>query len=129
MKEEEFNSFIQARPFTSADARQLEAKQLRSANLGRALWGRTPADLQRQLLASHPEIPAGFELADFLDLLQNTQAIAAWVASASNGDPKYSWFPSHLMASPTIKVGAQQYMLWDARCEVVRRAIEYLEHH
>jgi hypothetical protein len=30
-------------------------------------------------------------------------------------------------ASPDIFVGAQRFTAWEARCEIIRRAIEYLE--
>jgi hypothetical protein len=60
--EEEFDSLMQWRPFGREDAGRADAALLRRSTLGLALWGRTSADLQRQLLAVHPEIPSGFDL-------------------------------------------------------------------
>ena len=126
MNLDEFES-LGLRPFGIEDAEQMEARHLGSSRLGLALWGRTSADLQRQLLAAHPDIPTGFDLADFRALLQSTEAISAWLISVSLRDPRYTWLPLYLSTSPTIWVGTQQFTVWEARCEVVRRAIEYLE--
>jgi len=112
MDEDEFDSAIRARPYRLEDAMQAEARSRRISTLGVALWGTSSADLQRQLLVKYPEIPPGYELADFHALLRNVQAILA--------------FP-YARLSATIFVGAQEFTQWEARCEIVRRAIDYLE--
>ncbi len=122
MDEEEFDAMMGTRPFTREDAGRLEAQWRRSANLGVALWGRTSADLQRQLLARYPEIPAGFTLSDFRDLQRTTDTLARL-----SRDPRYSAIAAMGHSSATITVGTEQFTAWEARCEVVRRAIEYLE--
>jgi hypothetical protein len=126
MDEEEFDA-LNLRPFGTEDAIRLEAQVRGDARLrmtlGSALWGRTSGDLRRQLLAPHPEIPAGFDLADFRKLLQWTAQIASAVLVARRT-------PGLSLASfsaPTVFVGTQRLTVWEARCEIVRRAIDYLE--
>lgn len=121
MNEEEFDSLIQGRPFERADVRLMEAQAGRCTSLTVTLWGKTLDDLQRQLIAPHPEIPAGFELADFRKLQQWVQII-----SAHSGDIRFAWLPRFALTA-TISVGTQQFTEWEARGEIVRRAIEYLE--
>ena len=62
MTEEEFDAFMPNRPFRHDDLKQVEADAGRLTTLGLALWGITPADLERQLDASHPKIPAGLQI-------------------------------------------------------------------
>jgi hypothetical protein len=66
LTEEEFESFVPNRPFRYDDLSQAEADAGRLTMLGLALWGRTAADLERQLDAPHPEIPPGCTLPDLL---------------------------------------------------------------
>jgi hypothetical protein len=124
MTEEEFDSLMRARSFGTEDARRLETQMLRGtallATLGASLWGKTDDDLRRQLLRPYPAIPPGCGVRDLQDLLHVTAqmftAISAMVGL------------SHLFdTSPRIVVHAQSYTLWEARCEIVRRAIEHLE--
>lgn len=124
MDEEEFDSLTQSRPFGRQDAMRADVQLRRRMTLGISLWGRTLDDLHRQLLAPSPEIPSGFELADFRELQRSAQEI-----SAGLGDPRFaSLSQSHLaFSSQTILVGIQRFTAWEARCEIVRRAIEYLE--
>lgn len=122
MNEEEFDSSMDLQPFGTSDAMQAGALLRRCIALGAALWGKTPGDLQRQLLAPYPKIPSGFDLADFRKLQQSVQTI-----SAASGDPRFAWLPRSVLFSPPILVGTQRFTTWKARCEVVRRAIEYLE--
>lgn len=122
MNEEEFDSLIQGRPFGPADVRVLETQAGRCTILAMALWGRTSGDLQRQLSPPYPEIPSGFELADFRELQRWVQLI-----SARSGDLRFAWLPRFAASSSTISVGTKQYTEWEARGEIVRRAIEYLE--
>jgi hypothetical protein len=122
MDEEEFDAITGARPFTREDVGRLEAQWHRSATLGIALWGRTSADLQRQLEAPHPEIPSGFAPADFRDLLRTTANLARL-----SRDARYAAIVAMGHSSATITVGTELFTAWEARCEVIRRAIEYLE--
>jgi hypothetical protein len=116
MNEEEFDSAMGGAPFGTADAQRAEAEWRRSLSLGVALWGRTADDLQRQLLAPHPEIPSGFNLAELRRLLTSTQIIAS-----------AAWLPRSALASPIVVAGERTFTAWEARCEILRRAIEYLE--
>lgn len=114
MDEQEFDSRFQ-RPFVREDAMQADARARRCTALAVALWG-TSDYLQRQLLAPHPEIPSGFDLADFRELQQRVHVFQLlW----GNRDFVRRRFP--------MFVGAQHPQLWEDRREVVRRAIEYLE--
>jgi len=127
MNEEEFDALMKSRPFGTGDVAHWEA-ELRAntrlvMTLGVALWGETSEDAQRQLLASHPEIPAGFALADFRKLLQWTAKMASAVLPLQR---LRSVHPS-ILPSPAVFVGSQGLTLWEGRCEIVRRAIDYLE--
>jgi len=122
MNEAEFDALVGSRPFGTADAKKAEDLARRCAALAAALWGRDSAQLPRQLLASRPEIPPGFELADFRELLRTTEMMASWLH-----DPRSASFFPHGDPFPKISVGDQQFSLYEAQCEVVRRAIEYLE--
>jgi len=127
MDEQEFDSLVQGRTFGTENAMQADARLRRrmtlSATLGAALWGRTSGDLQRQLLAPHPEIPSGFDLPDFRELLR----VTAQMISTLEATQRMAGL-SHLgLSARTIIIGGQGFTAWEARCEVVRRAIEYLE--
>lgn len=130
MDEEEFDSSMQSRqsrPFVRGDAMRAEVQLLRGtkllATLGVALWGRTSGELQRQLLAASPEVPSGFDLPDFRELLQ----VTTQMISGSEPAQKIAALRLLVPSPPTIFVGTQRFTPWEARCEVVRRAIEYLE--
>ena len=123
MKEEDFDALTQGRPYGTKDAMRAEAQLRRIFTLGAALWGRTPADLQRQLLAPHPEIPSGIGLTDLRELLCSVEVMLA----AFHDDKKAMTSLSIALSSPTISIGAQQFTSWEARCEIARRAIKYLE--
>jgi hypothetical protein len=127
MDELEFDALFQ-QPFGLDDFRQADAQWGRCATLAVALFGKTPDDLQRQLVAAHPEIPAGFVMGDFRDLEKHVQTISGLVLSRSS-DPRMAWLSPWLghMALMTIVVGTERFTVWEARCEIVRRAIEYLE--
>jgi hypothetical protein len=125
MNEEEFDALIKARPFGTEDAMRWDA-QIRGdfglcMTLGAALWGRTSEDLRRQLLASHPEIPPGVGLADLRKLLQVTAQAASAVLLIQQ---RYGLSPG---AAPVVTAGTQSFNLWEARHEIVRRAIDHLE--
>jgi hypothetical protein len=124
MDEQEFDSLMPSRPFRREDALRADLQLRRGITLALALWGRTPDDLRRQLLAPVPEIPSGFDLADLQELQRNAQNI-----SAGMSDPRNAWLSRLAFSSHTIFVGAQRFTAWEARCEIVRRAVEYLEKH
>jgi len=79
--------------------------------------------LQRQLLAPHPEIPSGFDLADFRQLLQWTAQLNSAVLAVQ----RMRGLPPAVLPAPAVFAGTQGFTVWEARCEIVRRAIEYLE--
>jgi hypothetical protein len=122
MDEQEFDSLFR-QPFGVEDAMRADARWRRCVPLGVALWGRTSGDLQRQLLAPHPEIPAGFDLDDFRELQRSAQIVSYGLSSRRFAGASPAWAP------PTVSVGSQRFTVWEARGEVVRRAIEYLENH
>lgn len=127
MDEHEFDSLLQSRPYGTQDAHRVDASLRRCATLGIALWGKTLDDLQRQLLAPHPEIPVGFTLTDFQELQRTAERLSA----VDPFNPRVAWLQrwarTHGLFSPTISVSGQRYTYWEARCEVLRRAIEFLE--
>ena len=127
MDEEEFFRLMGSRPFGTTDAFRWDAHSRRQTRLaltlGAALWGRTPGDLRRQLAAPHPDVPSGFDLADFRDLLQ----LAAQMSSAVLRLQELRGLSPSVLPPPVVVVGAQGFTEWEARCEIVRRAIEYLE--
>jgi hypothetical protein len=116
MTEEEFEASMNLAPFGTADAARAEAQWQRYMSLGVALWGRTAQDLQRQLLAPHPEIPPGFDLEELRRLHTTTQAISL-----------AKWLPRATLSGPIVFADERSFTAWEARCEIVRRAIEYLE--
>jgi hypothetical protein len=127
MDEEEFDALMNLRPFGTEDAMHWYA-QIRGdiglgMTLGSALWGRTSEDLQRQLLAPHPEIPSGFDLADFRKLLQWT----AQMSSAVFAVQRMRGLSPAVLPPAAVFVGTHGFTMWEARCEIVRRAIDYLE--
>jgi len=127
MDEQEFDSLMQTRPFGRDEAMQADLQLRRGVTLAIALWGGTPDDLQRQLLAPSPEIPSGFDLTDLRELQRSAEKISARMSDLS--DPRYAWLSRLAFSYQTIFVGAQRFTAWEARCEIVRRAIEYLENH
>jgi hypothetical protein len=127
MTEDEFDALMRSRSFGTRDAINAEAKMLRGttllSTLGVALWGRTEGDLARQLLKPHPELPPGFALPDFLELLH----VCEQIVSALSATREMSGL-AHLTPR-TISVGTDSWTVEEARCELVRRSIDYLENH
>jgi hypothetical protein len=121
MDEETFDSLHRLLPFTSADAANAEARLRRCMPLGIALFGKTSDDLRRQLSLPHPEIPPGFDLADFEELHRMTQTFAE-IASRP-ADPRFAWLSRSSFHS---LVGMRSFNDWEARIEIVRRALDYL---
>lgn len=123
MDEQEFDALFSARPFGTQDAQREVARWGRCGTLGALLFGRTLDDLRRQLLASHPEIPTGYDLADFHDLQRHLELVTSALS-----DPRNTWLsPLRTAAFGAIVVDTQRLTVWEARLEVVRRAIDYLE--
>ena len=84
MDAEDFISSRHLRPFGSADFERMEALAVRLRALGLALFGPTADDLQRQLMARHPHLPAGFALSDFHKLKETLQKLPR------PDDPRYA---------------------------------------
>ena len=120
MNEEEFDALTKARPFGTADVAHWEAEARGNTRLcmtlGVALWGKTSEDARRQLLAPHPEAPAGVDLGDLRKLLQLTAQMAL-MSSAASRFQRTSGMPPSILSDP----------LWEARREIVRRAIVRFE--
>jgi hypothetical protein len=114
MDEEKFDALIHPRPFGTEDAMRADLRNRRRTSLATILWGKTADDLRRQLLTHPPETPSGFDLTDYREVQQMTEQI--WAAMSGTG-----------LEFETIVVGTQRYTEWEARCEIIRRAIEYLE--
>lgn len=95
MDEQEFDALFSSRPFGAQDAMREEARLRRCATLGTLVSGRTPDDLRRQLLASHPEIPSGCDLADFRDLQRHLEMVTGALS-----DPRNSWLSPLGTAAP-----------------------------
>ena len=115
------------RPFGTKDAMQWEAQGRENTGLvmtlGTALWGKTPADMQRQLLAPHPEVPSGFGLTDFQRLLK-------WTVLTSLAVSKYQrlrGLPPGARPPEIVFVGTEGLTEWEAKREIVRRAIDHLK--
>jgi len=124
MDEQEFDGLFSSRPFGTQDAKREDARWRRCATLGALLFGRTTDGLRRQLLTSHPEIPPGYDLTDFRDLQKHMEMV-----NSSLNNPRNNWL-SPLMrgaAFGVIEVGTERLSVWEARLEVIRRAIDYLE--
>lgn len=123
MDEQEFDALFSSRPYGTQDAMREDARRGRWGTLATLLFGRTPDDLRRQLLASHPEIPTGYDLTDFHDLQRHLELV-----SGALSNPRNTWLsPLRTGAFGVIEVGTQRLSVWQARLEILRRAIVYLE--
>ena len=123
MDSEELGWMGKLQAFGTAEAAQWNVRLGRCDSLAKALWGRNSEDLRNQLQKPHPEIPLGFELTDFLLLLRESSRLA----SLDLSDPKNAWIRPKLLHAGTIRIGAQQLTEWEARAEIVRRAIDHLK--
>lgn len=123
MDEREFDLLMQRRPYGTEDVMRADAQLLRIFTLGAALWGRTSDDLQRQLQVPHPEMPPDIGLTDLRELLRSIEVMLATFHDEKNALASISI----ALSSPTISIGSQRFTAWEARCEIVRRAIKYLE--
>lgn len=120
MDEQDFDSLRRWQPF---ERQQVYPRLHRTVALATQLWGRTVDDLKRRLEAPHPEIPSGFDLEDFRQLEQYAKLLVAAVANRNPKDLAYRI----AFEGATFVVGTQTYTVAEARSEIVRRAIEYLE--
>jgi hypothetical protein len=123
MDNDELGWISKLQAFGTTDAAQWEARLGRCASLGHALWGRTAEDLRHQLQKSYPDIPRGFDLADFQLLLRESSRLA----SMNPDDPRNAWARPMLLVNKSISVGTQRFSEWEARAEIVRRAIKFLD--
>ena len=125
MNEEEFDSLYPWQPFGTEDARRAEAKARRLSTLGIALWGSRNSDLKERLLAPVPDIPPGCDLARLYELNDSLEKLAAL------HDKRYGWWSSfsslQSLTTPSIVIGTRTTTPLEARREIVRRAIRYLE--
>ncbi len=124
MDEHAFDSMRQWRGFSTKDARQIERQFERIATLGLALWGRTPDDLRRQLAADHPVIPSGCSLADLQHLFGQAQSMLSAYLRDHN---MRILLDRALKAGVIIEIGAQSFTVLEARYEIARRAIDWLQ--
>ena len=123
MDEQEFDALFSSRPFGTQNAMREDARLGLCGTLGTLLFGRTPDDLRCQLLASQPEIPPGYDLADFQDLQRHLEMVIGALS-----DPRNTWLsPLRTAAFGVIEIGTQRLSVWEARLEILRRAIVYLE--
>jgi hypothetical protein len=120
MNEQEFDAWQSLRPFRTSDMKQFE----RAAALAGHLWGAGLEHMQRQLLAPHPEIPAGFSLDDFRNLQRQSEALLVALERKPLG---LQWGSLRFTMDTKIQVGSQTFTYPEACCEIVRRAIDFLE--
>jgi hypothetical protein len=122
MDEDEFDAWPGLRPFDDQAAKNVERIMMVAAKL----WGATPEFLEQQLRAPVPEIPSDFDLADFRTLERHAQTD---LIIFKRKGPGYSWGPFRFLMDADIIVGSDHFTWLEARCEIVRRAIEFLENN
>jgi hypothetical protein len=105
MDEQEFDSWTGLRPFKSQHVKQFE----RVMALASALWGPGISHIQRQLIASHPEIPAGFDLVDFRNLQRQSEVL---LLALQRKPPGQQWGSLRLMMDAEILVGNKGSRCW-----------------
>ena len=120
MNEQEFDAWQSLRPFRTSDMKQFD----RTAALAGHLWGAGLDHMQRQLLAPHPEIPAGFSLDDFRNLQRQSEALLSALQRKPLG-PQWGFF--RFFMDTKILVGSHRFTYQEACYEIVRRAIDFLE--
>lgn len=114
MNEHEFFAQHPMRPWKRSDFQNAGASAP-ALWLCARLWGDVER-MTRQLLANSPEIPAGLGLRELRTLERMLVHFGdGWPATP--GIPKDS----------RIVIGGLSYTMWEARYEIVRRAIEFLE--
>jgi crotonobetainyl-CoA:carnitine CoA-transferase CaiB-like acyl-CoA transferase len=119
MDEEELDRFL-LQPLNPLELTKADVRMRRTAALAEALWGKTRHDLERQLLAARVVLAPAFELADYLALEQSTRRVLVLLKN----DRVARLFAT---MNSTMTVGTATYTEVEARCEIVRRAIQQLE--
>lgn len=114
MNEHEFFAHHPMRPWKRSDFQNALASAP-AFWLCASLWGDAER-MTRQLLANSPEIPTGLGLRE-LRTLERILVHFGGSWPATPGIPKDS----------RIIIGGFSYTMWEARYEIVRRAIEFLE--
>ena len=122
MDEQEFDALFSSRPFGTQYALRKDARASLCHAGHSALWQGS-----RRSSPSTPRIPSGntgrLRLADFHDLQRHLEMV-----TAALNNPRNSWLsPLGTAAFGLIEVGSQQLSIWEARIEILRRAIRYLE--
>jgi hypothetical protein len=120
MDDQEFDAWQGLRPFRTSDMKQFE----RVAALAGKLWGAGIECMRRQLLAPHPEIPEGFDLADFRVLQRQSEMM---LVALERKPPGLQWGSLRFTMDTKIQVGSHSFTYPEACCEIVRRAIDFLE--
>lgn len=111
MDEHDFFAQHPMRPWTYSDFQRESGALARAVPLSAELWGH-PETMRRQLSAAFPEIPAGLGLPELRVLERLTHLGLRY----SDRAPKaFVW------------IGGRSLTLWEARYEIVRRAIDFLE--
>ncbi len=114
MNEHEFFAQHPMRPWKSSDFQEA-SPSAPALWLSARLWGDI-GRTTRQLLADSPEIPNGLDLSE-LRTLERMLVYFGGTWPATPGIPKGS----------VIVIGGHSFTIHEARCEIVRRAIEFLE--
>jgi hypothetical protein len=127
MDEEDLDNLL-LQPLDHLELTKIDAGMLRPATLAQALWGTTRLDLERQLLALHPAVPPTFDLADYRALERSTQRVLMLLQNRAVAR-LFARMTSNLFAAtnPPVVIGSIKYTEIEARHEIVRRAIQYLE--
>ncbi len=113
MDEDEFFAQHPMRPWTSSDFQRESGALARALPLRAELWG-DPETLRRRLLAAFPEIPAGLGLPE-LRVLERLARLGLRFGDRRMGP------------MVIININGRSFTVWEARYEIVRRAIEFLE--
>ena len=121
MDEHEFFAQHPMRPWTRSDFENAHREGTALAQalwLSNKLWGDAET-MTRQLLAASPEIPAGLGLQE----LRSLERLAR--LGLRFGD---RWHGPRVPKGSALWIGGRSLTIWEARYEIVRRAIDFLEH-
>jgi len=111
MDEYEFDS-LQYEPWDRKKAEHFDS-------LTAWLWSMSSDQLKRQLLATAPELPPGYGLADFVKLQQHADGIAIAL--------KQVRFARLSRSTPVTAVGDGNFATFEACREIIWRAMAFLE--
>ena len=118
MDEHVFDSLKPWRPFSTYDSACLEVQSGWLTMLAKGLWGTTNENVESQLRAKYPRIPANCTIPDLRKLLQLANVLS---------QSRRTFVLPKSFSSLSIAAGSQRFTTWEARREIVRRAIEFLE--